>query len=68
MALVSKLRVVAYDADGKVDEQHRRIGLRTLELIREPDEFGESFRFRCNGLDFFAKGGNWILRCLPITH
>ena len=53
--------VTAFDAQGNaIDEQHRRIGLRTLELIREPDEYGESFRFRCNGLDFFAKGGNWI--------
>lgn len=38
----------------------RQIGLRTCELIREPDAFGESFRFRINGRDTFMKGGNWI--------
>lgn len=41
-------------------EATRRIGLRTLELVREPDEFGESFRFACNGRVVFAKGANWI--------
>ncbi|MCC5847651.1 MAG: glycoside hydrolase family 2 protein [Verrucomicrobia bacterium] len=38
----------------------RRIGLRTIELVREADAHGESFRFRVNGRDVFAKGGNWI--------
>ena len=49
------------DAEGNIlDDAHRRVGLRTLELVQEPDEHGTSFRFRCNGRDVFAKGGNWI--------
>ncbi|PZQ95654.1 MAG: beta-mannosidase [Cereibacter sphaeroides] len=38
----------------------RRIGLRDLRLISEPDEAGRSFAFRVNGHMTFAKGSNWI--------
>ena len=39
-----------------------KIGLRTIELIREPDADGkgEGFKFRVNGHDVFIKGANWI--------
>lgn len=38
----------------------RRIGLRSIELVTDPDEAGASFVFRVNGRDVFAKGANWI--------
>jgi beta-mannosidase len=38
----------------------RRVGLRTLELITEDDEIGQTMKFRVNGRDVFAKGANWI--------
>ena len=43
-----------------VDQWTRRIGMRKLELIRQPDEWGQSFKFAANGKPFFAKGANWI--------
>lgn len=39
---------------------HRRIGLRRMELVTEPDDAGLGFKFRINGRDVFAKGANWI--------
>ena len=51
-------------ADHSTNYQRRRelIGLRTIELVREPDADGkgEGFKFRVNGSDLFIKGANWI--------
>ena len=53
--------VVLRNADGaELDRTERRLGLRTLELVRKKDTWGESFTFACNGRSFFAKGANWI--------
>jgi len=38
----------------------RRIGLREIRLVTEPDAAGAGFAFRVNGRDIFAKGANWI--------
>ncbi len=43
-----------------IDSKSRTIGFRDLELVTEFDEWGQSFKFRANGIDFFAKGANWI--------
>jgi beta-mannosidase len=49
------------EADGRVvDQWRKRIGLRTIELDRHRDAFGESFQFVVNGRPIFAKGANWI--------
>jgi beta-mannosidase len=43
-----------------LDEWHRRIGFRTVEIDTQPDEIGAPFTFRINGRPIFAKGANWI--------
>ncbi|MBQ8741189.1 MAG: glycoside hydrolase family 2 protein, partial [Clostridia bacterium] len=43
-----------------VDSETKRIGLRNLKLIREKDEWGESFCHEINGIRFFAMGADYI--------
>ena len=42
------------------DVCEKRIGLRTLKLVREKDRYGESFTHECNGIKFFAMGADYI--------
>ena len=43
-----------------VDSDTKRIGFRELKLIREKDEWGESFCHEINGIRFFAMGADYI--------
>ena len=42
------------------DHARRRIGLRTIELVTDPDDAGARFLFRVNGREVFCRGANWI--------
>lgn len=46
--------------DSPVDVYSRRIGLRTLTVSQEKDEWGEEFCFINNGVKVFAMGANYI--------
>lgn len=42
------------------DSVTKKIGLRTIDLIREPDAIGTSFEFVVNGRKIWSRGANWI--------
>jgi beta-mannosidase len=43
-----------------LDTFSAQMGLRTIELRMEDDEYGQSFEFVVNGVRIFAKGADWI--------
>ena len=54
------LKVTALNGNRTEDEKTLRLGLRTMTVSRKPDAWGESFALCCNGVDFFAMGGDYI--------
>ncbi len=43
-----------------LDTRKKSIGLRTLILSRENDEYGQEFCFKINGVKIFAMGANYV--------
>ena len=43
-----------------IDTKELKIGLRTIVLSRENDEFGQEFCFKVNGVKIFAMGANYV--------
>jgi beta-mannosidase len=46
--------------DTVVHTETKRIGIRKVELVQQPDSHGKSFFFRINGVDIFCGGSCWI--------
>lgn len=55
------VRTTLLDDDGtSLESITRRIGLRTLTISQEKDEWGNEFAFCVNGVKIFTRGGNYI--------
>ncbi|KAL4907708.1 hypothetical protein BDW74DRAFT_148005 [Aspergillus multicolor] len=44
----------------QVHQLAKKFGIRTAEVIQQPDKHGKSFFFRINGVDIFCGGSCWI--------
>lgn len=55
-----QVEVTLLKGEEELDVWSRRIGLRTMTMNREKDQWGESFNCRVNGVDIFAMGADYI--------
>ena len=54
--------------DGQlIDQTEKKLGIRTVELVRRPDDYGTSFYFKINGRPIFTKGASYIPQDAMLT-
>lgn len=54
---------ISVSLEKEQDQLHqvsKKFGIRTAEVIQQPDKHGKSFFFRINGVDIFCGGSCWI--------
>lgn len=55
-----KMNILLLNGNKVLDQWSNNIGLRTLTVRQEKDEWGESFEFSINGQSIFAMGGDYV--------
>lgn len=55
-----RVKVILKSGAEVLDEQEKRIGLRTMTMHLQKDEWGESFAHEVNGVSIFAMGADYI--------
>ena len=55
-----QIQLVFYNGEEELWQKEYTIGLRTLTISREKDQWGSEFAFMINGIKIFTKGANYI--------